>query len=44
VAAENKIRIRSVPENGINCLRVSSHIYNNREELDALLDLVKKNS
>jgi cysteine desulfurase / selenocysteine lyase len=44
VAAENKIRIRSVPENGLNCLRVSSHIYNNKEELDSLLDLISRNS
>lgn len=40
--AENKIRIRSVPENGINCLRVSTHIYNNKEEVDKLIALIKK--
>ncbi len=40
--AENKIRIRMVPENGINCLRVSTHIYNNTGEVDKLMDMVKK--
>ncbi len=40
--AENKIRIRMVPENGINCLRVSTHIYNNTGEVDKLIDLIKK--
>lgn len=44
IAAENKIRIRMVPENGINCVRVSSHIYNNRDELNKLLELVKKHA
>ena len=39
---ENKIRIRMVPENGINCLRVSTHIYNNTAEVDKLMDLIKK--
>jgi len=40
--AENKIRIRMVPENGINCLRVSTHIYNNKAEVDKLMDMIKK--
>jgi L-cysteine/cystine lyase len=40
--ADNKIRIRSVAENGLNSLRVSTHIYNNKEEIDKLIDLVKK--
>ena len=40
--AENKVRIRMVPENGINCLRVSTHIYNNAGEVDKLIDLIKK--
>ncbi len=42
IAAENKIRIRQVPENGLNSLRVSTHIYNNTIEIDKLIDLVKK--
>ncbi len=41
-AAENKVRIRMVPENGINCLRVSTHIYNNKQEVDQLIDIIKK--
>lgn len=40
--AENKIRIRSVAENGLNSLRVSTHIYNNKSEVDKLIELVKK--
>jgi selenocysteine lyase/cysteine desulfurase len=41
---ENKVRIRAVPENGINCLRVSTHIYNNTAEVDKLIDLIKKSA
>jgi len=40
--AENKMRIRMVPENGINCLRVSTHIYNSTADVDRLMDLIKK--
>jgi len=40
--SDNKIRIRSVAENGLNSLRVSTHIYNNKEEIDKLVDLVRK--
>jgi L-cysteine/cystine lyase len=39
---QNKVRIRNVPENGLNSLRVSTHIYNNRDEVDLLIDLLKK--
>jgi len=39
---ENKIRIRSVAECGLNSLRVSTHIYNNKDEVDQLMDLIKK--
>ncbi len=42
LCAENKIRIRQVPENGLNCLRVSTHIYNNTSEVDKMIDLIKK--
>jgi len=31
-----------VPEMGLNSLRVSTHIYNNREDVDKLMELVKK--
>ena len=40
--SENKVRIRSVPENGLNSIRVSTHIYNNKAEIDKLMDLIKK--
>jgi len=39
---ENKVRIRSVAENGLNSLRMSTHFYNNQEEVDKLMDLIKK--
>jgi cysteine desulfurase / selenocysteine lyase len=39
---ENKVRIRAVPEMGLNSLRVSTHIYNNKEDVDLFVDLVKK--
>ncbi len=42
ICAAEKVRIRAVPENGINCLRVSTHIYNNKNEVDKLMDLIKK--
>jgi selenocysteine lyase/cysteine desulfurase len=37
-----KIRIRSVAENGLNSLRVSTHIYNSREDVDKLVAEIKK--
>ncbi|MBC7554310.1 MAG: aminotransferase class V-fold PLP-dependent enzyme [Taibaiella sp.] len=40
---QNKVRIRCVPENGLNSLRVSTHIYNNREDVDRLMEMIKKN-
>ena len=40
--AVKKIRIRAVPENGINCLRVSTHIYNNKEDIEKLMEMIKK--
>ena len=42
MAAENKIRIRSVAENGLNSLRVSTHIYNTKAEVDKLMEVIKK--
>lgn len=42
MCAENKIRIRGVNENGLNSLRVSTHIYNSKEEIDFLMEIVKK--
>jgi selenocysteine lyase/cysteine desulfurase len=42
LCAEHKIRIRSVAENGLNSSRVSTHIYNNKEEVDKLMEVIKK--
>lgn len=39
---KDKIRIRKVPENGINCLRVSTHIYNSKADIDKLMDVVEQ--
>ncbi len=36
-AIASNFRIRIVPENGLNGIRVSSHIYNSRKELDAFI-------
>jgi selenocysteine lyase/cysteine desulfurase len=36
-----KIRIRSVAENGLNSLRVSTHIYNNHDDVDRLMDVLR---
>ncbi len=38
----NKVRIRSVTECGLNSLRASTHIYNTHEEIDRLMELIKK--
>lgn len=40
--AREKIITRFVPENDINCLRISCHIYNNFEDLDTLLATLDK--
>jgi selenocysteine lyase/cysteine desulfurase len=42
LASENKVRIRSVAENGLNSLRVSTHIYNTKAEVDQLMEVIKK--
>lgn len=39
---EQKIVIRAVPENNINCLRVSTHIYNSFEEIDSFVNALNK--
>lgn len=41
-ALKEKIRIRYVAENGLNSLRVSTHIYNNKEEVDRLMERIRK--
>ena len=40
-AAAANIVVRAVPENKVNCIRVSTHIYNNTDEINQLIDLVK---
>jgi selenocysteine lyase/cysteine desulfurase len=42
LCADNKIRIRSVAENGLNSLRVSTHIYNNKDDVDRMIEMIKK--
>ncbi len=39
---DNKIRVRSVPECGLNSVRVSTHIYNNHADIDKLMEVIKK--
>lgn len=39
---EQKITTRFVAENNINCLRISTHIYNNYKEIDTFLTEVDK--
>lgn len=34
---EKSIVIRQVPENNLNCLRVSTHVYNSEQEIETLL-------
>ncbi|MGB3946627.1 MAG: aminotransferase class V-fold PLP-dependent enzyme [Bacteroidia bacterium] len=41
-AAENQFRIRGVREANLNSVRISTHIYNNFEEIDAFVDFVKR--
>jgi len=42
MCTEKKMRIRAVSENGLNSLRVSTHIYNTKQEVDMLMDVIKK--
>jgi selenocysteine lyase/cysteine desulfurase len=39
---ERKIITRMVPENGVNCNRVSTHIYNSQAEVDRLVEAVRE--
>lgn len=39
---EEKVRIRQVHENGLNSLRVSTHIYNNRNDIEKFMGIVRK--
>ena len=40
LAAENNFRIRLVPESGLNAIRISTHIYNNKSEIDRFILMV----
>lgn len=40
-ALKKNIRTRAVPENGMDCIRISTHIYNNTTEIDMLMDEVE---
>jgi len=38
---KHKIITRMVPENGVNCNRISTHIYNSFAEVDRLLEVIR---
>jgi selenocysteine lyase/cysteine desulfurase len=38
---KHKIITRMVPENGVNCNRISTHIYNNFEEVDRVVSAIR---
>lgn len=38
---QKKIRIRVVTENSMNCIRISTHIYNNKQEIDQFIETLK---
>ena len=40
--AKDSFRLRVVPESGINCIRVSTHLYNSQEDVDQLISAIKK--
>ena len=42
-AIKENFTIRTVPENNVNVIRISTHIYNQKEEIDRFVDLVKRN-
>jgi len=42
LAAKKKFRIRLVPESHLNSIRVSTHLYNNFEEVNNFVDIVKE--
>jgi selenocysteine lyase/cysteine desulfurase len=42
VSEKYKIRVRGVGEGGLNSLRISTHIYNNFDEVDVLIKAVKE--
>jgi L-cysteine/cystine lyase len=42
LATEAGFRVRVVPENGVNCIRVSTHIYNSKEEINQFVAFTAK--
>jgi selenocysteine lyase/cysteine desulfurase len=40
--AKDRIRVRTVTEGGVNCVRVSFHVCNHDEEVTKILDSLKK--
>jgi len=40
-AAARGFRIRQVPENHLNSIRISTHLYNNADEVHKFIDVVK---
>jgi selenocysteine lyase/cysteine desulfurase len=40
--AKEGFRIRQVPESGVNAIRVSTHIYNSKAEIDDLIKAIEK--
>jgi cysteine desulfurase / selenocysteine lyase len=39
-AGTANFRVRVVPENGVNCIRISTHIYNSIDEINKLVKFV----
>jgi len=44
LAEKEHFTIRTVAENNVNAIRISTHIYNNTEEIDRFADLVKRSA
>lgn len=42
LASDAGFRIRVVPENGVNCIRVSTHIYNSLDEINQFVAFTEK--
>lgn len=42
LASEAGFRVRVVPENGVNCIRVSTHIYNSLDEINQFVAFTEK--
>jgi L-cysteine/cystine lyase len=40
VAGDAHFRVRVVPENNVNCIRISTHIYNSQEEINKFVKFV----